>query len=82
MPATSSLPLSFLVSISSVPLHSVDRELGPIRFPQPCGQPGQRVLRPFCSPACRALVHLHLSFLPPGPMAGWALELCPATPTP
>lgn len=38
------IPPAVLVSISSVPLHSVDRELGPIRFPQPCRQPGKRVL--------------------------------------
>lgn len=76
------IPPAVLVSISSVPLHSVDRELGPIRFPQPCRQPGQESSgSSSCSPACWALVHLHLSFLPPGTMAGWALELCPATPT-
>ena len=47
------IPPAVLVSISSVPLHSVDRELGPIRFPKPCREPGKRVLcllRPFLLP--------------------------------
>lgn len=43
------IPPAVLVSISSVPLHSVDRELGPIRFPIPAALQAARagVLRLF-----------------------------------
>lgn len=47
------IPPAVLVSISSVPLHSVDRELGPIRSRSPAGSLGKRIrclLRPFLLP--------------------------------
>lgn len=82
MPATSSLPLSlspFHLSLCILLTRSWDRS----DSRSPAGSLGSESSGPSsCSPACWALVHLHLSFLPPGPMAGWALELCPATPTP
>lgn len=60
------IPPAVLVSISSVPLHSVDRELGPIRFPQPCRQPGKA--NPLSAQA-----------LPPAhpPVGPWFTFICP-----
>lgn len=85
MPATSSLPLSlspFHPSLCILLTGSWDRSV-PAALQAAwesesavCSGPSS------CPPACWALVHLHLSFPPPGPMAGWALELCPATPPP
>lgn len=84
MPATSSLPLSlspFHPSLCILLTGSWDRS----DSRSPAGSLGSESSvcsgPSSCPPACWALAHLHLSFLPPGPMAGWALELCPATPS-
>lgn len=59
-------PAVLVSSISFVPSHSVDGELGG-RFPQPCRQPGMNVLslpRPF--------------LLPTRPLGPWSIFCCPS----